>query len=99
MSRGSLDWDYLEKKSFSSSIIHYNNLFKSNATNPSESDMATDGSPLGVNFHLEVVAYQPTFYDIGNTCSDSEAGMEVQATLQVTINLSLSKSSTSIQVL
>ena len=45
--------------------------------------MATDGSRLGVNFHLEVVAYQPTFYDIGNVCADADAGKDILATLQV----------------
>ena len=45
--------------------------------------MGIDGSRLGVNFHLEVVAYQPTFYDIGNLCSDSDAGKVILATLQV----------------
>ena len=55
----------------------------SNNSDLSQSDMATDGSRLGVNFHLEVVAYQPTFYDIGNLCSDSDAGKDILATLKV----------------
>ena len=58
----------------------------SNTTDSSQSDMAIDGSSLGVNFHLEVVAYQPTFYDIGNVCADSDAGMDIQATLTVSNN-------------
>ena len=55
----------------------------SNSSDLSQSDLAIDGSRLGVNFHLEVVAYQPTFYDIGNLCSDSDAWKDIQATLQV----------------
>ena len=26
-------------------------------------------------FHVEVIAFQPTFYDIGNTCTEDEAGV------------------------
>ena len=55
----------------------------SNSSDLSQSDLAIDGSRLGVNFHLEVVAYQPTFYDIGNLCADSDAGKDILATLQV----------------
>ena len=58
-------------------------FFLSNTSDLSKSDLAIDGSRLGVNFHLEVVAYQPTFYDIGNVCADSDAGTEIIAVLTV----------------
>ena len=40
-------------------------------------------SGSGLKFHLEVLAFQPTFYDIGNTCSEAEAGV-TPITVEVT---------------
>jgi hypothetical protein len=35
----------------------------------------------GLQFHLEVIAFQPTFYDIGNTCTEAEAATVITATV------------------
>ena len=48
-----------------------------------EADLAPDGSSLAGRYHVEYYGYKPTFYDIGNTCSDSDAGTQIPATLQV----------------
>ena len=53
-------------------------------SNESEySDMDETGAKLNVKFHLEVVASQPTFYDIGNQCTDAEAGSDIIVTVTV----------------
>ena len=48
-----------------------------------ESDMDETGTPLEKKFHLEVVAFQPTFYDIGNQCTEAEAGGDITLTVTV----------------
>ena len=45
--------------------------------------MDETGAKLNVKFHLEVVASQPTFYDIGNQCTDAEAGSDIIVTVTV----------------
>ena len=55
----------------------------SNVTNPAESDLDANGSPLNVKYHLEVIAYKPTFNDIQNKCSPEEAGTDITVTITV----------------
>ena len=45
--------------------------------------MDETGSTLGVKFHLEIVAFQPTFYDIGNDCTVGDAGNDISITVTV----------------
>ena len=45
--------------------------------------MDETGSSLSVRFHLEIVAFQPTFYDIGNECSVGDAGKDITVTVTV----------------
>ena len=49
-------------------------------TSSAEGDYDDGGDKLeeaetNIMFHLEVIAFQPTFYDIGNTCTEDEAGV------------------------
>jgi hypothetical protein len=45
--------------------------------------MDETGSSLGVKFLLEIVCFQPTFYDIGNDCSVGDAGKDITVTVTV----------------
>ena len=45
--------------------------------------MDETGEILDKKFYLEVVAFQPTFYDIGNTCTEAEAGTDIMITVTV----------------
>ena len=38
---------------------------------------------MDVKFHLEIVGFQPTFYDIGNTCTEDNAGNDVTVDVEV----------------
>ena len=61
------------------------NLIKSdNLDDQSVSDMdAADASSLGKRYLLEYFGYRPTFYDIGNTCTNEQAGMTITAVIHV----------------
>ena len=38
---------------------------------------------MDVKFHLEIVGFQPTLYDIGNTCTEDNAGNDVTVDVEV----------------
>ena len=49
--------------------------------------MDENGVPLDVKFHLEIIAFQPSFYDIGNVCGTEDAATDVTVTITVTFAL------------
>ena len=49
--------------------------------------MDENGVPLDVKFHLEIIAFQPSFYDIGNVCGTEDAATDVTVTITVTFTL------------
>ena len=53
------------------------------SSDDTRADLDEYGSSLQAIFHLEVVAFQPTFYDMGNTCNESQAGSDVLLTVTV----------------
>ena len=58
-------------------------MVNSDVSDSSQADMDDTGFSLNVKFHLEIVAFQPTFYDIGNDCSVGDAGKDITVTVTV----------------
>ena len=65
-------------------VIDFSSVFES-----SNSDLDENGSSLNVRFHLEIIAFQPSFYDIVNACTAADAGQDISITVTVSLLLPL----------
>ena len=45
--------------------------------------MTKYGEKTNKEFMIEVVGHRPSFYDVPNTCTEEEAGTEIEATVEV----------------
>ena len=42
-----------------------------------------DGSSLGKKYYAQIIGYKPTFYDVGNVCTQDDIGTDITLTVKV----------------